>query len=229
MPIREHEGEDKGATEASGGLFVGLAKWTQEVRNGPGAAVLASGLLVLIVAFVGKIGSIEIVGRTGPAPTAAFGMVMCAAGIWLTFRTANAIRGEYDPVVLDPALMIRAFQEGMPPAFIKRVPNDGQIPAAGLEHILESAALIDVQDATKGLNSKEPRFKEITADHIAGDKAALDKHRSIYLELASFLATDDEIPILTFKTRIEHKGALHHRLVRPNRPRLMADERPNQS
>lgn len=118
MPTREREREAERVAEARSGFLADLAKWTQEVRNGPGAATLASGLLVLIVAFVGRIGSIEIVGRAGPAPTAAFGIIMCAVGIWLTFRTSKTIQGDYDPVVLDPAFMIQAFHEGMPPAFI---------------------------------------------------------------------------------------------------------------
>jgi len=205
MPTQGQEDQAFGTAETTG-LLSGLARWAEEVRKGPGAAVLACGLLVLIVAFVGKIGSIEIVGRAGPVPTAAFALIMCGLGIWLTFRTSNTIRGDYDPVVLDPAFMLRAFQDGMPPAFIKRVPKDGPIPESGLEHILESSALIDVQDETKGLKSDDPRFRQITADHIAGDEAALDRHRSAFLELASFLATDEEIPILTFKTRIEHQG-----------------------
>jgi hypothetical protein len=34
----------------------------------------------------------------------------------------------------------------MPPTLIKQVPKDGQIPESGLQQILESAALIEVQD-----------------------------------------------------------------------------------
>lgn len=208
VPGRQQNEEDQGGVATvKDGLLSGLSKWAQEVRKGPGAAVLAAGLLVIVVAFVGQIGPIRIVARAGSAPTAVFGLAMCAAGIWLTLRTANAIKGDFDPVVLDPAFMIRVFQEGMPPAFIKRVPDDGQIPESGLEHILESAALIDVQDETRGLSSDDPRFKEIRADHIVGDRAAVNERRSASLELATFLAIDDEIPILTFKTRIEHKGA----------------------
>jgi hypothetical protein len=52
--------------------------------------------------FLVRIGSIEIVGRTGLAQTAAFGTVICAVGIRLAFRTSKAIKGGYDPVVLDP-------------------------------------------------------------------------------------------------------------------------------
>jgi hypothetical protein len=204
---KKQDDERAGLSERAGDLFASLAKLAQEVNKEPGAAVIAVGLIVVLAAFVSKIGSIEIVGRASTLPTAAVGLVMIGVGYRWHRRATNEIQGDYDPIVLDRTFMLKVFQEAMPPAFIKREPPDGQIPETGLKHIFESQALREVEDATDDISSSSPRFKQIVADHIAGDKAALAQHRSYSLEFASYLASGQETPILTFKTRIQHEGS----------------------
>ena len=64
----------------------------------------------------------------------------------------------------------------------------------------------EMQDITQDITKSDPRYKEVIADHIAGDRAALAEHRSYYLELAPRLAGSHARPIFTFKTRVTYRG-----------------------
>ncbi|SFO08799.1 hypothetical protein SAMN05660359_01301 [Geodermatophilus obscurus] len=110
---------------------------------------------------------------------------------------------------MDPAFLFKAFYVGMPPAFIKRVDPADDGHKRKFSDLIWSRQLDRFQEADETTPIPSDRRSIIKADHRHGDEAALQNGRSRQVELPDSYVDDELFPILTYKTRFEHHGALY--------------------
>jgi hypothetical protein len=98
----------------------------------------------------------------------------------------------------------------MPPAFVKRVDNyDGPDSDFVANDIFFSEAFDRIQEAVTEANKNyADELDVLAANYRDGDRAVLKHGRSRQLELPPTVGWR-RIPILTVKTRFEHKGRLY--------------------
>jgi hypothetical protein len=129
-------------------------------------------------------------------------------GVWLFVRRRSAhLRwpGAFpegvSEVIFDPEFLLKVIIQGMPPAFVKQY-GEGSHG----EHILQSQALVAVQQDPAYAPISGLRRRKIVRDHRQGDKLAMGQGTCHQLELADTLLEDRERVILTTKAPIEHRG-----------------------
>ncbi|NYJ06582.1 hypothetical protein [Petropleomorpha daqingensis] len=194
------------------------------VQKSPYAAVLAVGLLIVVAAFVRKVGSFELVAQGSQVLTVVVGLVLCLVGLGGPLVEARRSHrklmglqsglGYHGPgqdlpaEAMDAEFLFKAFYLGMPPAFVKRV-HPGADGGREASDIIFSRQLDRFQDSDETAPVGSDRRALIKADHRSGDDAALEHGRSRQVELPDSYVDGDLFPILTCKTRFEHAGAVY--------------------
>ena len=206
--------EPEGHPEASWATpFVALI---EALKQGPYAAMLGIGLLLLVAAFIQQLGSYKIKTTEGSQLTmvmsgcALIGIALLAPAVGAARR--NREREDSTPYPLPPEannldFMFRLFYVGMPPAFVKRVDEYDRSTQTVRSHDILYSKAFDLFQAAQELREVQQEGAEVDLvheDHLAGDRRALANGQrwSMQFEYPPAL----QVPILTVKTSFEHKG-----------------------
>lgn len=222
MPDHDSDKAEKPAAPREDGWSGQVTRLIAVIQTSPYAAVLAVGLLIIIAAFIRKLGSFELVAEGSQGLTVTVGAFLCGIGLLgpvLTSRKAQRtlayIGGDSLPQeAQDVEFMFKVFYLGMPPAFVKRVVTPGADPGGGdlpeATDILYSKELDRFQrsDLTRAV-AEDDRRRLIKEDHRCGDEQALRDTWSVQLEYPDSYVNGQLFPILTYKTRFEHKGQVY--------------------
>jgi hypothetical protein len=217
---------DEPASASGGGGWAGqLGSVVGTVQKSPYAAVLAVGLLIVVAAFVRKVGSFELVAQGSQLLTAGVGLVLCLVGLGgpllearrshrklMGLQSGLGYRGpgqDLPAEAMDAEFLFKAFYLGMPPAFVKRVRPGTDGSGHEAFDIIFSRQLDRFQDSDETSPVGSDRRALIKADHRTGDDAAIEHGRSRQVELPDSYVDGDLFPILTCKTRFEHGGGTY--------------------
>jgi len=195
------------------------------VQKSPYAAVLAVGLLIVVAAFVRKVGSFELVAQGSQLMIAGVGLALCFVGLagpllearrshrkLMGLQSGLGYQGpgrDLPAEAMDAEFLFKAFYLGMPPAFVKRVRPSADSGGREAYDIIFSRQLDRFQDSDETSPVGTDRRALIKADHRRGDDAALENGRSRQVELPDSYVDGDLFPILTCKTRFEHAGGVY--------------------
>lgn len=175
--------------------------------------MLTLGLLLVLASLVSRVGSLEFVTTGSQFLALGVGLALLAVGLVVPAVSARSMNrqlsnlgaGMQPSEAQDAEFLLKAFYLAMPPAFIKRVELDGPTPRA--VDILYSRELDRFQRSRQTTTVSEGTGPSlIQADHADGDARALQEQWSVQLELPDSYVRGRLFPILTYKTRFEHKG-----------------------
>jgi hypothetical protein len=193
---------------APASLLSSLGGFIAQVAKSPAAAVLAIGLLLVLVALVRDLGGFHLETRGSQYLTLATGLVLSFGGFGWPILAGRATQKRLESVAdtqlpavaRDPAFLLKVLMEAMPPAFVKEL--DRNKPGRDL---LQTTALVRTQQSSTRV-SRDETLKQIKVDHMMGDRVAADNEASVQLELPDAVVHGKMRPIVTFKKLIEHKG-----------------------
>jgi hypothetical protein len=224
-PAVTNTAEKPAPPEDGRGWAVQLNTVVGTVQKSPYAAVLAVGLLIVVAAFIRKVGTFELVAEGSQLLIAGVGLALCLIGLVGPLlearRSLRNLKGlqsglEYHgpgrdlpAEALDPAFLFKVFYLSMPPAFVKRVDPADHTAKRQTTDIIFSRQLDRFQDSDQTTPVSSDRRSVIRADHRRGDDAALQSGRSRQVELPDSYVDGELFPILTCKTRFAHNGATY--------------------
>jgi hypothetical protein len=180
------------------------------VKRGPYAAILTVGLLILLAAFIRKIGSIEVAVADGSQQLmlgvgiALLAVALVAPGVGAVRRQRMVIGGYTLPSeASDVDFMFNMFYLAMPPAFVKRIDDyDHDAGTFSSHDIMYSKAFDRFQGPNNLVRHTDTVKDQVAQDHHDGDKRALEKGRSYQIEYPP----NYRLPILTMKLAFTHKN-----------------------
>lgn len=185
------------------------------VKRDAEGAILTVGCLILLAGVVSQVGPWGLQSVVPPVASIALGLALIATGmVWVAFERRRVaglmprtVSGTLPEVATDAEFLLKAFVQGMPPAFVKEVTD-----TESSKHVLQSDALAQLQS----LNDRIPlrldlayvdeRRRMIKADHRRADEQAMNAGRSRQIELLDALEGDPLRTVLTTKTRVDHHG-----------------------
>ena len=135
-------------------------------------------------------------------PLGAVGAILLGIGAYLQIDERRILKTQRfsDRILYDVSFWHKVF-DGMPPAFIKAVSEEGQI-----QHIAENEALNQFQGSVSADAAEGEETKTIRTDHRQGDEDALANGKSLYLESSDTYGINPARQIVTLKTAVKLHG-----------------------